>query len=431
MATFRNCGMEALDIDLAPPGDPKAYAGSSNALHDLRQGLVSPSTQPQTIGREYVPRAVRASGSIKRKVSLRRVGATRAKRPRQTLHRSQSRLSAAGDIPQAQPSRFQRTGATTLAQHDHVKLSRRQGNIGISQFLRSLPIYRDHTLPRPRSAPFGNAREAPQQSRFGSQPNHEDDDLNWKSASLQTCPPPSAGKQSTVPRTLPHSQSTRNTTPTPRRQLLADPSRHKAVAFSRRPTFDRPGRELDALTKAAERLRLEEQAGHTGHANIFAALRRKFGKRAMRESIEKAVRLIDRDFKYLMALGQWKLENEAAPEQGPKHAASSVPKQAGALCRKVSIVKGLVGFLGRSNPKVLKYDLFLRNLKQQATDLVEQHHQHASKRRDEHERALRQTMTKLRNLLAKLDSIREETTRELLKLQEKLEREDCNKRKYD
>lgn len=418
MAPFRRCGLEALDIDAAPPGDPKAYAGSSNALHDLRQGLVSPFTQPQTTERRYVPRAVRASDSLKRKVPLHRVGATRAKRPRHTLRHSQSRPSAADDNPQAEPNWTQWTDTMTIRQ----------------EILRSLPIYRDHILPRLRSASFGNAREAPQQSRFGPQPNHEGDNLNLKRASLRNFSHPSTGMQLRGPRTL-HSHSTTQTAPTTRRQLLADPSRHTAISFSRsfshRRTFDRPRGELDALTQAAKRLRLEGQAGRREYANIFAALRRKFGKHAMREAIEIAARSIDRDFKYLWTLGQPKAENESAPEQGPKHAASTVPKQAGALCRRISVVKGLVGFLGRSNPKLLKYDLFLRTLKQRATELAESHHQHAGTRREEHERVLRQTMTKLRNLQAKLDSMREETTRELLKLQEKLEREGWNKRKHD
>lgn len=162
MAPFRNCGMEALDIDLAPPGDPKAHAGANDILHDLRQGLVSPSTRPQTIERQQTKGAPQTSGSIYPKVPLRRVGATRVKRPRPAaLHRSQSRPSAAGDIPQAPTCQSQPTSTSSLAQPNYTKLSRRQLFIELLQVLCCLPIYRENTQPYLRSAPSGFAQKAP------------------------------------------------------------------------------------------------------------------------------------------------------------------------------------------------------------------------------------------------------------------------------
>lgn len=427
MAPFRTCGMEALDIDLSPPGDPRAHAGSNDVLHDLRQGLVSPSTRPQTIGRQQIQRASRISGSMHPNVPLRRVGATRAKRPRPALHRSQSRPSAAGDIPQALPSRSQLTSTSSLAHPDYMKLSRRQLFIELLQLLCCLPIYRENTLPRLSSVPFGNAQEAPKQSLPGLQPICEGG-LNLQSASLGKHPPPSAGEQSTTPQISSNSQPTKQTAPPTRRQLLADPSQHAAVSYSRKQTSDQPGGELDSLTEATERLRLKEQADPTGNSSFLAALHRKFHKDATGESIEIMVRSIVQEFRHLKASGQGKLKNEAPSEQGSKHAISTVPKQAAALRRKISIVQGLVGFLGRSNSKVLKYDLILRKLKQQATELVEQHQQHAVTRREEHERDLRQMMTRLRNLQGNLYSITKEAERELMKSEVKQAR--LNKRKH-
>lgn len=414
MPPSRNCGLEALDIDFAPQADPKVYAGSNEVLHDLRQGLVSPSTQPQTIRQQHIPRATQYSGTIGPNIRLRRVGAIRARRSKPMLHPSGTPYFGADDIAHAQASQSQRTAANSNpAQSDYKKLSRRQRVMELLQFSRSRLNHRDrdNILPSLKSATtFVNAREAAQKTRPSIQPDRENGDLNLQSASLCNPQLPSASEQ-----------CTRQTAPTTRRQLLADSSRHATISFSRKATFDQAGSDLDALTEAAGRLRLEEQVNTEGHSSFLAALRRKFGKDAFGEGVEAAVRSLVREFKLLKALGRGKLENEATPERGAEHADSTLPKQAGALCRRISKVQSLLGFLERSNQKVLKYGLVLRNMKQQATELVEQHHQHAIERREEHERAVRQTLTRLTSLKAKLDSIREETTRELLRLQENLE----------
>lgn len=54
----RNCALESLVIDFAPPGDPRAWAGSSDTRHDQRQALVSPPPRPPHVRREYIPNAV-------------------------------------------------------------------------------------------------------------------------------------------------------------------------------------------------------------------------------------------------------------------------------------------------------------------------------------------------------------------------------------
>lgn len=238
---------------------------------------------------------------------------------------------------------------------------------------------------------------------------------------------PIAGKQSIPPQISSNLQPTRKTAPTTRRQLLADPSRHAAVSFSRRQTSDHPGSELDALAEAAGRLRLEEQAEPTRNASLKAALHQKSRKDTTAKSIEAMVYSIAGEFKRLKAAGQRELKNEAAPGQGSKQVISTVSKQAAVLRRKISIVQGLVGYLGRLNSKLSRYDYVLRKLKQHTADLVEHHQQHDVARREEHERNLHQMMTTLRNLQADLDSMTEGAERELKKSGVKQER--LNKRK--
>lgn len=56
MSPRRSCAQEAWKQDFAFPIDPRAWAGSSDSLHDRRQGLVSPVPQPRRTKKRRISR---------------------------------------------------------------------------------------------------------------------------------------------------------------------------------------------------------------------------------------------------------------------------------------------------------------------------------------------------------------------------------------